>query len=133
MVGYTIRHVPGSQPPFPLIPDPDQNKEDQLGKLWGAQLKIAKLKFALSGQSPANTRSSLQAVAKMAVVDSLRNLLHAKHQNEVQNTSLPPIALKSMHFYLPLISENRAKSSSCLAQYLFARLLYNQHQLYFFL
>ena len=22
------RHVPGSQPPFRLIPDPDQNKED---------------------------------------------------------------------------------------------------------
>ena len=22
------RHVPGSQPPFPSIPDPDQNKED---------------------------------------------------------------------------------------------------------
>ena len=22
------RHVPGSQPPFSLIPDPDQNKED---------------------------------------------------------------------------------------------------------
>ena len=25
----TGRHVPGSQPPFSLIPDPDENKEDR--------------------------------------------------------------------------------------------------------
>ena len=60
----------------------------QLGKLQGAELKTAKLKFALSGRSLAHIRASLQAVAKMAVVDYLRNLMHAKHQNKVQNTSI---------------------------------------------
>ena len=41
----------------------------QLGKLWGAELKIAKLKLVLSGQSLAHIKTSLQAVAKMAMVD----------------------------------------------------------------
>ena len=28
LIYVTCRHVPGSQPPFSLIPDPDQNKKD---------------------------------------------------------------------------------------------------------
>lgn len=36
---------------------------------WGAELKIVELKLVPSGQSPADIRASLQAVAKMAVVD----------------------------------------------------------------
>ena len=41
----------------------------QLGKLRGAELKLAKLILARSGRSLAHIRASLQAVAKMAVVD----------------------------------------------------------------
>ena len=41
----------------------------QLGKLWGAELKMTELKLALSEQSLAHIRASLQAVAKMAMVD----------------------------------------------------------------
>ena len=40
-----------------------------MGKLRGAELKIGKLKLALSGQSPAHIRALLQAVAKTAVLD----------------------------------------------------------------
>ena len=43
----------------------------ELGKLQGAELKIAELKLALSGQSLAHTRASPGAVAKMAVVGLL--------------------------------------------------------------
>ena len=70
----------------------------QLGKLWGAELKIAELKLALSGQNLAHIRALLQAVAKMAVVDLFWDEMHKKHQNNVQNTSphaidifLPPL------------------------------------------
>ena len=41
----------------------------QLGKLQAAELKISELKLALSGQSLAHTRVSLQTVTKTAVVD----------------------------------------------------------------
>ena len=51
----------------------------QSGKLGEAELKIAKLKLALNGQSLAHIRTLLQAVAKMAVVDFLKSLLFTKH------------------------------------------------------
>ena len=57
-----------------------------MGKMRGAELKIAKLKFMLSGQSLAHIGASLQAVAKTAAVDFLRIIMYTKHQNEVQNT-----------------------------------------------
>ena len=95
----------------------------QLGKLQGVDLKIAKQKFALSGQGLAHIRASLQTVAKMTVVDFSRILLHRNHQNKVQNTSLHAIGLKSMHFYLRFISEIRANNSSCSAQYVMLELL----------
>ena len=60
-------------PPIPLI------KLFQLGKLWGAWLKIAKLKFTLSRHSLAHIRASLQAVVKMVMMDFFRNLMHTKH------------------------------------------------------
>ena len=49
----------------------------QLGKLWGADLKIAKLNLALSGQNLAHIRALLQgqAVPKTAVVNFLRNIM----------------------------------------------------------
>ena len=72
----------------------------QLGKLQEAELKIAKLKLALNGRSLTHIRASLQAVAKTAVVHFLRNLPCKKQQNKVQNASLHPIGLKSMHLYL---------------------------------
>ena len=40
-----------------------------LGKLQGAELKIAKLKLAPSGASLAHIMASLKAVAKTAVMD----------------------------------------------------------------
>ena len=55
-----------------------------MGKLWGAELKIVKLKLALSGQSPAHIRASLQAAAKMVVVNFYRKFMHRKHQNETE-------------------------------------------------
>ena len=61
---------------------------------------MAKLKLAVSGQSLAHKMASLQAVAAKAVVDFLRNIMHMKHQNEVQNTSSCAIGFKSMCFYL---------------------------------
>ena len=70
-----------------------------MDKLRGTELKIAKLKLALNERSLAHIRASLQAVAKTAE-DFLRNLLHTKHQNKIQNTSLNPIGLKSKHFYI---------------------------------
>ena len=51
-----------------------------LGQTAGSRAKIAKLKFALSGQSLAHIRASLQAVAKTAMVDFKRNIMHTKHQ-----------------------------------------------------
>ena len=54
-----------------------------VGQTAGAELKIAKLKFALSGQSLAHIMASLQAVAKMAILDFLRKFMHTKHQNNV--------------------------------------------------
>ena len=67
-----------------------------MGKLWGAELKISKLKLALSGRSSAHIRALLKAIAKMAVVNFLRNIVHTKHQNKVQNTSSRAIGFKSM-------------------------------------
>ena len=46
----------------------------QLGKLRGAELKLDELILARSGRSLAQIRASLQAVAKMAVVDYLWNI-----------------------------------------------------------
>ena len=46
----------------------------QLGKLRGAELKLDELILARSGWSLAQIRASLQAVAKMAVVDYLWNI-----------------------------------------------------------
>ena len=44
---------------------------NSVGQMWGAELKLAKLKLARSGRSLDHIRASLQAVAKMAVVDYL--------------------------------------------------------------
>ena len=45
----------------------------QFCKLCGAELKIAKQRFALSGQSLAHIMALPQAVAKTAMVNFLRN------------------------------------------------------------
>ena len=66
---------------------------------------MTKLKVALSGQSPADVRTLLQAVAKMAVSDLLRNIMYTKHQNKGQNIFSHAIGFKSTYFYLQLIYE----------------------------
>ena len=70
----------------------------QLGRLQGAELKIAKLKLALEWESSC-PRALLQAVDKMTR-DFLRNTMHSKHQNKVQNRSSTAIDFKSMCFYI---------------------------------
>ena len=55
----------------------------QLGKLLGGELKIAKLKLALSGWSFAHKGELPQAVAKMAMLDLFLDEMHMKHQNKI--------------------------------------------------
>ena len=76
--------------------------EQQLGKFQGAELKIAEPNLALSGQNLANIRGLLQTVAKMAMVDFLRNIMNTKHQNKFQNPSSHETGFKSTHFGIHL-------------------------------
>ena len=71
----------------------------QLGKLQGAELKIAEMKLALSGQSLGHISASLQAVAKTALVDT----------KCIQSTRTRPDWKRSIHYAGCLVDSNAPK------------------------
>ena len=90
-----VTTAPSPMPSYAALPNPSlitvalTNSAVLLlvGQTVGSRaINIYKLKFALSEQSLAHIWASLEAVAKVPMVNLLRNFMCTKHQKEVRNT-----------------------------------------------